>query len=115
MVKRVTLDLSSGLYLRVLSSNPPLGSTLDTETFYGKKKKSTVIFADDMILYTENSRGTFLAQLVEYPTLDPTVMSSRPMLSMEPSFKKKKERKERKRRKLQHLHQKSVRANQCIR
>ena len=37
-VKRPTLDLSSGLDLRVMSSSPVLGSTLSTEPFLKKKK-----------------------------------------------------------------------------
>lgn len=39
-VKRLTLDLSSGLDLRVLSSSPTVSSLLGMETTEKKKKKS---------------------------------------------------------------------------
>jgi len=40
LVKHPTLDLSSGCDLRVVSSSPPLGSTLGVESLLKKKTKA---------------------------------------------------------------------------
>ena len=43
LVERLTLDLSSGLDLRVMSSSPALGSTPRVEFNFKKKKSLTMI------------------------------------------------------------------------
>jgi len=53
-VKHPTLDLSSGLDLRVMSSSPTLGSMLGVEPTLKKKKKIKQTFPFEFYSFPEN-------------------------------------------------------------